>query len=329
MKRKILYAQDMAELGKNLVKEAGFEIVMAPSEDPEVMKELIRDCEAVVSKTFFLSEDILKEGKKLQVVAKHGVGIDNVVDLATATKLGLYVVNTPLANSDSVAEKTIAGILAFSQKIVKQHLATKALDFESQNCGGMHEIKGKTIGIIGLGNIGQRGAKIAAMGFSMKVIGYDPFVNAEKLPDYIEYTEDINRIYKEADFVTLHLGATPQTIGMMGKEQFDMMKETAVFVNIARGALVVEPELAEALKTGKIAGAVLDVYSTEPMLPDNPLLGLDNILFSPHCAALTDEAGSNMSRDAARGMVEVLTGKKPTWCMNYDAVNQVRENLGK
>ena len=324
MARKILYAQDMAESGKKVVTEAGFEIVMAEREDKELMKELIRDCEAVVSKTYFLDEEILSCGEKLQVVAKHGVGIDNVVDLDTATKLGLYVVNTPTANSDSVAEKTIAGILAFSQKIVKQHLATKELDFESQNCGGMHEIKGRTIGIVGLGNIGRRVAKIAALGFDMKVIGYDPFVNKEALEAYIEVTDDLERIYRESDFVTLHLGATPQTIGMMGARQFAMMKPSAVFVNIARGALVVEQDLADAIKSGTIAGAVLDVYSTEPALPDNPLIGLDNVLLSPHCAALTDEAGSNMSRDAAIGMVEVLTGKKPTWCLNYDAVNKVR-----
>ena len=105
-----------------------------------------------------------------------------------------------------------------------------------------------------------------------------------------------------------------------------MMKKTAVFVNIARGALVVEEELAKALKEGEIAGAVLDVYSTEPAKPDNPLISLDNVLLSPHCAALTDEAMDKMSYDAARGMVEVLTGKKPTWCLNYDAVNEVRTN---
>lgn len=326
MNKKVLYAQDMDEAGKRLIRESGYELVLAPREDPELMKELIRDCEAVVSKTFFLSEDILREGKKLQVVAKHGVGIDNVVDLATATRLGLYVVNTPQANSDSVAERTIGGILAFSQKVIKQHMATKKLDFESQNCGGMHEIKGKTIGIVGLGSIGRRVAKIAAMGFSMKVIGYDPYVKPEILPDYVEVTGDINRIYRESDFVTLHLGATPETIGMMGKEQFDMMKKTAVFVNMARGALVVENDLADAVRSGEIAGAVLDVYSTEPALPDNPLIQLDHVLLSPHCAALTDEAMANMSYDAARGMVEVLEGKRPTWCLNYEEVNRVRSN---
>lgn len=328
MKRKILYAQDMDVSGKRMVEEAGFEIVMAPDENVETMKRLIKDCEAVVSKTFFLSEDILKAGEKLQVVAKHGVGIDNVVDLDTATRLGLYVVNTPEANSDSVAEKTIAGILAFSEKIVGQHLATKEFDFEAQNCGDMHEIKGKTLGLIGLGNIGRRVAKIAANGFDMKVLGYDPFIKKELLPDYVELVDDIERIYKESDFVSLHLGATPETVGMIGKKQLALMKKTAVLVNNARGALVIEGDLADAIKNGDIAGAVLDVFSEEPARPSDPLIPLDHVLLSPHCAALTDEAMEKMSAGAARGMIEVLTGKKPTWCLNYELVQKVREGKG-
>ena len=257
----------------------------------------------------------------MKVVAKHGVGIDNVVDLETATKLGLYVVNTPQANSDSVAEHTIAGMLAISQKTVKMHRATQEADFAAQDCGGMHEIGGKTLGIIGLGNIGRRVAKIAANGFGMKVLGYDPFTDKEQLPDYIQYIENMDDIFKSADFVTLHLGATPSTIGMVGKKQFEMMKKTAVFMNLARGALMIEEALIEALNTGTIAGAVLDVFATEPVEADNPLLKMDNVLLSPHCSALTDESLARMSYDGARGIVEILKGKKPTWCLNYDAVN--------
>ncbi|WP_155857290.1 hydroxyacid dehydrogenase [Blautia producta] len=314
-------AQDMDPAGKNLLVEEGFELVMALKEDEEVMKKLIADCEAVFSKTFFLNEEILKAGTNLKVVAKHGVGIDNVVDLETATKLGLYVVNTPQANSDSVAEHTIAGMLAISQKTVKMHRATQEADFAAQDCGGMHEIGGKTLGIIGLGNIGRRVAKIAANGFGMKVLGYDPFTDKEQLPDYIQYIENMDDIFKSADFVTLHLGATPSTIGMVGKKQFEMMKKTAVFMNLARGALMIEEALIEALNTGTIAGAVLDVFATEPVEADNPLLKMDNVLLSPHCSALTDESLARMSYDGARGIVEILKGKKPTWCLNYDAVN--------
>ena len=321
MSRKVLMAQDMDPAGKNLLVEEGFELVMALKEDEEVMKKLIADCEAVFSKTFFLNEEILKASTNLKVVAKHGVGIDNVVDLETATKLGLYVVNTPQANSDSVAEHTIAGMLAISQKTVKMHRATQEADFAAQDCGGMHEIGGKTLGIIGLGNIGRRVAKIAANGFGMKVLGYDPFTDKEQLPDYIQYIENMDDIFKSADFVTLHLGATPSTIGMVGKKQFEMMKKTAVFMNLARGALMIEEALIEALNTGTIAGAVLDVFATEPVDADNPLLKMDNVLLSPHCSALTDESLARMSYDGARGIVEILKGKKPTWCLNYDAVN--------
>ena len=321
MSRKVLMAQDMDPAGKNLLVEEGFELVMALKEDEEVLKKLIADCEAVFSKTFFLNEEILKASTNLKVVAKHGVGIDNVVDLETATKLGLYVVNTPQANSDSVAEHTIAGMLAISQKTVKMHRATQEADFAAQDCGGMHEIGGKTLGIIGLGNIGRRVAKIAANGFGMKVLGYDPFTDKEQLPDYIQYIENMDDIFKSADFVTLHLGATPSTIGMVGKKQFEMMKKTAVFMNLARGALMIEEALIEALNTGTIAGAVLDVFATEPVEADNPLLKMDNVLLSPHCSALTDESLARMSYDGARGIVEILKGKKPTWCLNYDAVN--------
>lgn len=323
-KGKVLFAQDMDKAGKLLLQENGFEVVLAPKEDKEVLKSLIADADAVFSKTYFLDEEILSAGKQLKVVAKHGVGIDNVVDLATATKLGLYVVNTPLANSLSVAEHAVAGMLAFSEKTVRMHEAAKVADFAAQDEGGMHEISGKTLGLIGLGNIGRRVAKIAGLGFDMKILGYDPFVRKETLPEYVELTDDINRIYKESDFISLHLGATPQTIGMVGKEQFEMMKDSVVFVNMARGSLVKEDALVWALESGKIAGAVLDVFAQEPVQADNPLLHQKNVLLSPHSAALTDEAMANMSRDGARGIVEILTGKKPTWCLNYDNVNEIR-----
>lgn len=329
MRGKVLFVQDMDDSGKKLLLDNGFELVFAEKEDPKMIMKLIKDCDAAFSKTFFLTEEILAAGDKLKVVAKHGVGIDNVVDLSTATKMGIYVVNTPCANSNSVAERTIGGILAFSQKTVQQHMAVKTFDFEFQNCGGMHEISGKTIGIVGLGNIGKRVAKMAAEGFSMNVVGYDPYVRPETLPSYIHLKNNLDAVLKDADFLTLHLGATPQTEGMMGKEQFALMKKSSVFLNFARGALVKEKELAEALKKGEIAGAILDVYSTEPPRTDNPLIGLENVLLSPHCAALTDEAMANMSYDGAKGIVEILSGEKPTWCLNYDEVGRIRQSMRK
>ncbi|MBE5996774.1 MAG: hydroxyacid dehydrogenase [Lachnospiraceae bacterium] len=324
MSRKVLFTQEVDPAGKELLEENGFEVVISPSEDRETLKELIVDAEGVFSATVFLDEDILCAGKKLQVVGKHGVGIDNVVSAETATKLGLYVVRTPMANSDSVAEHTVGGMLAFMQKVVQMHHAAQIADFEQQNCGDMHEINHRTIGLIGLGNIGSRVAKICAMGFDMKVLAYDPYMDPSRVPDYVELTDDIFRIYKESDFVSLHVGVTPETVGMVGAEQFAMMKPTAVFLNQARGALVQDDALYEALKNHVIKGAVIDVYTQEPAPADLPILGLDNVLLSPHCAALTDEAKRKMSYDGCKGILEVLTGQKPTWCVNYDEVNAAR-----
>ena len=324
MSRKVLFTQEVDPAGKELLEKNGFEVVISPSEDRETLKELISDAEGVFSATVFLDEDILSAGKKLQVVGKHGVGIDNVVSAETATKLGLYVVRTPMANSDSVAEHTVGGMLAFMQKVVQMHHAAQIADFEQQNCGDMHEINHQTIGLIGLGNIGSRVAKICALGFDMKVLAYDPYMDPARVPDYVELTDDISRIYKESDFVSLHVGVTPETVGMVGAEQFAMMKPTAVFVNQARGALVQDDALYDALKNRVIKGAVIDVYTQEPAPADLPILGLDNVLLSPHCAALTDEAKRNMSYDGCRGILEVLTGQKPTWCVNYEEVNAVR-----
>ena len=191
---KVLLAQDVSESGKELLRENGCEVVLAPREDPEVMKELIQDCDACFSKTFFFSEDILKEGKKLQVVSKHGVGVDNVVDVATATRLGLYVVRTPLANMDSVAEHTLGAILALAKNMLPLEKAARRADFDAPLSFESHDIGGKTLGIIGLGNIGRTLAKKAHGGFDMEILGYDPFVKKEDLPDYITCVEDVDDI---------------------------------------------------------------------------------------------------------------------------------------
>lgn len=325
MAYKVLLAQDVSESGKELLRENGYEVVLAPSEDPEVMKELIRDCDACFSKTFFFSEDILKEGKKLQVVSKHGVGVDNVVDVATATKLGLYVVRTPLANMDSVAEHTLGAILAMAKNMIPLEKAARKADFDAPLSYESHDIGGKTLGIIGLGNIGRSLAKKAHCGFDMEILGYDPFVKKEDLPDYITCVDDANDIFRNADYVSLHLNASPENDNFVNRERLEMMRPSACLLNFSRGSNVNEADLYEALQNHVIAGAALDVFAQEPVEQDNPLLTLENILLSPHCAALTVEAMDRMSYQGCQGIVEVLSGKKPTWCMNYAEVHAMRE----
>lgn len=321
MAYKVLLAQDVAQSGKDLLKKNGFEIVLAGDENLQTIQSLIEDCDAVFSKTLFLNESVLRAGKKLKVVAKHGVGVDNVVDVGTATRLGLYVVNTPLANMESVAEHTMAAVLALSKNVVRMNIAARNNDFDAPLRILAQEVKGKTIGIIGLGNIGRSVAKKAKMGFEMNVLGFDPYVKADIVPDYVTVETDINEIFRKADFVSLHLGASDETKGLVNKERLELMKSSAYFVNFARGALVVESDLVETLRNKRIRGAALDVFADEPVRSDNPLLQLDNVLVSPHSAALSVEALDNMSYQGAMGIVEVFTGKRPRWCVNYDDVN--------
>jgi D-3-phosphoglycerate dehydrogenase len=324
MAYKVLMAQDMNQPGKKLLAENGYELVFAPQEDANVMKELISDCDAVLSKTFFLTKDILACGKKLQVVAKHGTGIDNVVDAHAATKLGIYVVRTPLANVHSVAEHVMCAILSLSKCIFTMDKATRNADFDAPLRQEIREVRGKTLGILGLGNIGTALASIASLGFHMEIIGYDPYVDARSLPSYIQITDNIDFLFAASDFLSLHMTATPETTGMVDFKRLSGMKQSAFFINFSRGSVVNEADLYKALTNGVIRGAALDVFAAEPVEKENPLLSLDNVILSPHSAALSVEAMDRMSYQSAQGIVEVLSGKTPTWCVNYDEVLKVR-----
>lgn len=320
MSYKVLLAQDVSQSGKDVLKQAGYEVVIAAKEDVKLIKEMIVDCDAVFSKTFFLSEDILAAGKTLKVVAKHGVGVDNVVSVDTATKLGILVVRTPLANMNSVAEHIMAAMLALAKNIVPMDSAVRRADFNAPERYVSNDISGKILGIIGCGNIGRSLAQKASQGFGMQVLAYDPFIDESALPEYIHITSNVDDLLKTADYVSLNLAAAPMNNDFINLEKLQKMKPTAFLLNFSRGSNVNEKDLIFALKTGLIKGAALDVFTKEPVEKDNPLLSLPNVLLSPHCAALTVEAMDLMSCQGAMGIVEALSGQRPRWCLNYDEV---------
>lgn len=342
---KVLVADKVSESGLNLLREHGYELVFAPDKSKETLKSLIRDCDAVFSATTFFDEEILKEGKKLKVVGKHGVGIDNVVSAQTATKLGIYVVRTPLANMNSVAEHAMTAILALTKHVVEmdaamrdyvplygaKHPAGKSELEAFESAPSMcvrNEVSGKKLGIIGLGNIGKSLAKKAACGFDMEVIGFDPFINrqqfAEQYP-YVRVTDDADEIFRTCDYVSLHLAACEANNNFVDMRRLKMMKPTAYLINFSRGSNVNESDLCKALVAHEIAGAALDVYADEAYFGDNPLLKMENVLLAPHCSALTVEAMDRMSYQGCQGIVEVLSGQKPTWCVNYEEVQKMKK----
>lgn len=315
MSFKVLIPQDITAAGKDYLREKGYEIKMGTGITVEAIAKDVEDCDAILARTAPFPAEVLRAGKKLKVIGRHGIGVDNI-DVKTATELGIYVTYAPLSNANSVAEHTIMLILASAKNLVKIDREFRNGDFEIRNRLKGMDLDGKTLGLIGLGRIGRMVAKKTTYGLGMKVIGYDPYLTKDQVDAEIELTTDWDYVFKNADIISLHLPSTPETKGRVGKSEFEMMKSTAIFINCARGDIVNETELINALQQKKIAGAALDVFNQEPPAKENPLLKLDNVIVTPHNAALTQESMDRMGLHAAIGIDEVLSGKKPSWAVN-------------
>lgn len=320
MSFKVLISQDISEVGKKYLREKGYEIKMGSGTAVETLKNEVRDCHAIVARTACYPAEVLQAGTNLKVIGRHGVGVDNI-DVETATELGIYVTNAPESNAGSVAEHTLGLIIAVARHLVQCDASLRSGNFEIRNQRVGNDIEGKVLGLIGVGRIGRLVARKAAAGLGMKIIGYDPFIDPDSVPN-VEVVESIEKVLRTADFVSLHLPANEQTIGLIGKERLSQMKPTAYLLNVARGGIVKESDLFEALKAKRIAGAALDVFAEEPPNPSNPLFKLDNVTVTPHNAALTRECMDRMALHAAQGIHEVLSGCTPTWPVNKPKIQQ-------
>lgn len=316
MSYKVVIPQDITAAGRDYLKAHDCEVkVLQDSSVENICREVV-DADALLVRTAPYPAEVFEAAKKLKVMARYGAGVDNI-DLDAATKHGVQVCNAPIANSNSVAEHTFMLLLACAKNLIIQDKACRRGDFESRNRTKGVEVDGKTLGLIGCGHIGRLVAQKAALGFGMKVIGYDAYAKQENMPEYIQLMDTPQEVYRQADFLSLHVPLTPDTRNMVNKEVFAMMKPTAVVLNCARGGVINEADLYQAVVDGTIAGAGLDVFEDEPLNPKNPLYTLDKVIVTPHDAALTFEAADRMGLHAAQGIVEVLQGKKPTWPVNH------------
>lgn len=314
--QKVLLVDPIAAEGIDLLKQNGLQVELLQDNSVENIKKHVVDADAILVRTSKITREIIEAGTKLKVVARHGVGVDNI-DLQAASEKKIPVTNTPHANTVSVAEHVMGLMIALAKNMRKTDLALRDGHFEVRNKYIGVELEGKTLGIIGLGKIGQKVGKIAAYGFGMKVIGYDPYVKPEQLDPAIEMTSDWDRIFKESDFVSLHMPLLESTRGIVGIKEFKMMKRTAYFINAARGSVANERDLIQALQEGLIAGLGTDVYDQEPPAKDNPLFSMDNTVVTPHMAAHSHDAMIKMATHAAQGVIEVLVKKeKPSWQVN-------------
>lgn len=318
---KVMIVQPIHENGVKMLLNAGFEVVHASSPEPTIVAREISDCDGVIVRTAPFTAEIIRNAPKLRVIARHGVGVDNI-DVEEASKHGIYVVNTPNANALSVAEATVAFILALAKQLKQMDAATRRGDFKVRDSFSTMDVDGKTLGIIGLGRIGSLVAKKCRAAFSMRVLAYDPYIDVIKASELGVELTTLDQLLKESDFVTIHVPLTPETKGMIGEAQLKLMKPTAYIINMARGPIWDELAVVKALNEGWIAGAATDVFVEEPPKSDHPFLKCEKILLTPHNSALTKECVIRMAEGAAQGVIEVLSGKRPSFPVNLDLLKK-------
>ncbi|KOA19720.1 hydroxypyruvate reductase [Clostridium homopropionicum DSM 5847] len=313
MTYKIAIPQPITELGMEYLRERGYEIIEGTGlTDYDTLKQLLANADGLLARTADYPKEVLSAAKKLKVIGRFGVGTDNL-DLEYCRQNGIWVAIAPEANSNAVAEHTIGLIMATARQFVQMDKLTRMGNWEARNANKGRDVSGKVLGLIGMGRIGSLVAQKAALGLSMKVIVYDPYLDLNKVPEYVSTVKSMDEILSQADFISTHLPATNETKNMVNKAFFSKMKNTAYFINCARGSIVDEGSLYWALSNKIIAGAACDVFQKEPASKENPLFSLDNIIVSPHNAALTFETMDSMGLEASMAIDNVLNNCEPKY----------------
>jgi D-3-phosphoglycerate dehydrogenase len=300
---KVLISDNLSTRGVDILKKAGLEVEFRSKTSVEEIEKMIGDYDALIIRSATkVTAGLLEKAAKLKVIGRAGSGLDNV-DIPAATKKGVVVMNTPGGNTVTTAEHTIGMIFACARMIPQAYASLKAGKWEKKKFEGV-ELFDKTLGIVGLGAIGGVVAnRCTAMG--MKILAFDPFISTEKAKQLGIELADLETIYKRSDFITLHTPKTKETAGLINKDTIAKMKDGVRIINCARGGIVNEADLFEALKSGKVAAAAFDVFEKEP--PENhPLLTLDNFIATPHLGASTLEAQENVATAVAEQIVDYL-----------------------
>jgi D-3-phosphoglycerate dehydrogenase len=268
-----------------------------------------------LAKHFHVDADLLRRAPNLLIVSSNGAGYDPV-DVEACTAAGVLVVNQSGGNAHSVAEHALAMLLTLSKRIIQADRALRREADVNRNALMGTEVQGKTIGIVGLGNVGRRIAALCSGLLGMKVLAYDPYLSASEMAARGGEKVELDELLRRSDYVSISCPLTKESRGMIGAREFALMQRHSYFITTARGFIHDEAALTDALRDKRIAGAGLDVWAKEPPPPDHPLLQFDNVLASPHTAGVTTEARANMGRIAAEQMLDALDGKRPPRIIN-------------
>jgi D-3-phosphoglycerate dehydrogenase len=317
---KILVTDPLAPQGIEVFERAGnFQVDVRPGLKPAEIKKIIGEYQGWVLRSGSkATAEIFESAPNLKVIGRAGIGVENI-DVETASKKGIVVMNTPGGNNVTTAEHTISLMLALARHIPQAVASLKAGEWKRDKFMGV-ELCNKTLGVIGLGNVGRIVAE-RALGFRMKVIGYDPFVSAEAAARLGVELVSLDETFARSDFISVHVPLTNETKGLIDRAAFAKMKNGVRIINCARGGIVDENDLAEALRQGKVAGAALDVYVEEPPPKNHPLFKMDQVITTPHLGASTDEAQINVAIAVAEQMVDFLTRGIIRYAVNVPSVS--------
>lgn len=310
---KILVNDAIAEEAIDLLK-AKHEVDVMEYGAIELLVNIGRYDAIIVRSRTKVTEDVIQKGENLKVIGRAGVGVDNI-DVEAATARKIPVVFSPRGSTVSVAELAMGHMISLARKLVFSDRSIRAGKWEKKKYRGT-ELQGKVLGLVGAGRIGAEVAK-RAKAFGMSVLAFDPYLSREIADEIGVELVELPRLLKEADFVSVHAILTPETKGLIGKEELDTMKQTVFLVNCARGGIIDEAALADALEGDRIAGAALDVFENEPPR-DSPLLRLENIHLTPHLGASTTEAQVRAGSIVAEQVLKVLGGEQPNQIVNRE-----------
>jgi D-3-phosphoglycerate dehydrogenase len=317
---RILVKEEIADSGVDLLREH-FDVDLGIDWDDDEFRKRLPDYDGILIRSATkMTEELIALGTRLRVIGRAGVGVNNV-DVPAATKRGIIIVNAPQSNVVTAAEHTLALLLALARNVPQAHASLTAHRWERSKFSGV-EVYEKTLGVVGFGRIGQLVAQ-RARGFGMYVVAYDPYVSAERYRELgVDKAESPADVYARADFVTIHLPVTPETRGFLDAGAFAQMRDGVRVVNCARGELVDDAALKDALDSGKVAGAALDVFPSEP-ITDYPLFdGYDNVVVTPHLGASTTEAQDRAGAQTAEQIIAALTpGGVVTTAVNIPAIS--------
>ena len=299
---------------RRIIEDAGFELEDYQIKNDEQLISICQDADAIVTQYSDISKKLIEHLEHCEMIIKYGIGVNNI-DVEAADKKGIYVCNVPDYGVEEVSDHAVTMILSLGKKLPILTKALKNGEWGYDSIVPLKRISESTVGLVGFGRIPQLVAK-KMKGFGCRILAYDPYTEPQAMEEAGVIRADLETILKESDYLSVHVPLTKDTKGMINQKSFQMMKPTAVIVNTARGGVVDESALISALKSGRIAGAGVDVYETEPVDSNNPLLYMDNVIATPHCAWYPETAIHTLQQKVAEEVENVLKRNHPVHCVN-------------